>query len=489
MAEDANAENAKPVMDEIATSGSGRDITKPYVGPLEINEDSVLAGRGGGLEIYEEVLRDDQVSSCFQQRRLAVVSREWQVDAGATDKQSEMAADFLREVLTAPTLLFDDACNKMMFATFYGYGVGEMMWAQDGQHVFPDAIKVRRARRFRFDMDGGLRLLTRSDMATGELMPPKKFWTWAVGGDNDDMPYGLGLGHTCYWPAYFKRNGLKFWLMFLEKFGGPTAVTKYPPGTEPSLVAKALAAAQAVATDAAVAIPNNMVIELLEAARSGTAGYDLLYDKMNGAIAKVILSQTMTTDNGSSLAQGQVHFDVRKEVSKSDGDLQCASFMSGPGRWMTEWNFPGAMPPRVYRVFDDPVDLDKRATRDKTIYDMGFEPSEAYVQETYGGDWKKRAPSPPTTFGPSFAEASAKTDTIGTIAEVLASEWQPIMAPMMQQAQKAIDESSSFAEVRKKLAAIDPDVAALAEKLASANFQAVAGGALGAAVKEETKKI
>jgi phage gp29-like protein len=486
MADEKSAENAKPVMEEIAVSGDGRDITKPYIGPLEINQDSVIAGKGAGIEIYEEVMRDDQVFSCFQQRRLAVISREWQVDAGATDKQSVMAADFLREMLSSPTLLFDNACNKMMYATFYGYGIGETMWAQDGRHVFLEKIQVRRARRFRFDTSGGLRLLTRSDMATGELMPPKKFWTWTVGGDNDDLPYGLGLGHHCYWPAYFKRNGMKFWLMFLEKFGAPTTVVKIPPGTENSIRDKALAAAQAVSTDAAVAIPNNMVLELLEAARSGAAGYDQLYDKMEGAISKVILSQTMTTDNGASLSQGKVHFEVREEVSKSDSDLQCASFMAGPARWLSEWNFPGAVPPRVYRLFDDPEDLDKRATRDKTIYDMGFEPSEGYVQETYGGDWTKRAPMP-TVIGPAFAEAAPKTDTIGTIAELLASEWEPVIAPIKDQAQEAIDKSSSFADVRRALAKIDPDVDALAKKIEGATFQATAGGAIGATVKDKPK--
>lgn len=484
MAEDAI--NAKPVMEEIATSSDGRDITKPYVGALEINDDSVLAGRGSGLEIYEEVLRDDQVFSCFQQRRLAVISREWQVDAGATDKASQMAADFFKEMLFAPSLLFDDKCNKMLFALFYGYGTAEFLWGQDGQHIFIDKIKVRRARRFRFDKDGGLRLLTRSDMASGELMPPKKFWTWAVGGDNDDMPYGLGLGHSCYWPAYFKRNGLKFWLMFLEKFGQPTVVGKYPTGTEPGAVNKLLAAAAAVAQDAAVAIPEKMVLDLLEAARSGTADYDTLHSKMDAAIAKVILSQTMTTDNGSSLAQGEVHFDVREEVSKSDADLQCASFMQGPGQWLCDWNFPGATPPRVFRVFDRPEDLDKRATRDKAIYDMGFDPSEAYIAETYGGEWKKSQPRQtlPSSGGPMFAEhAKNGTDTIATISEALANDWQPVITPVMKQAKKAIDESGSFEEVRRKLAAIDPDVAAFAEKLESANFQAVASGALGATVK------
>ncbi|USE35242.1 DUF935 domain-containing protein [Endozoicomonas sp. SCSIO W0465] len=45
---------------------------------------------------------------------------------------------------------------------------------------------------------------------------------------------------------------------------------------------------------------SNVIIELIEAARSGTADYDALCQRMDKAISKVILSQTMTTDDGSS---------------------------------------------------------------------------------------------------------------------------------------------------------------------------------------------
>jgi hypothetical protein len=55
----------------------------------------------------------------------------------------------------------------------------------------------------------------------------------------------------------------------------------------------------------------------------------------------------MTTDDGSSLAQAKVHEGVMDEVVKSDSDLLSASFNEGPGRWLTEWNFPGAAPPKA----------------------------------------------------------------------------------------------------------------------------------------------
>jgi hypothetical protein len=53
---------------------------------------------------------------------------------------------------------------------------------------------------------------------------------------------------------------------------------------------------------------------------------------MDECIAKVVLSQTMTTQDGSSLSQAQVHAGVKLEVVKSDADLLSDSFNAGPAR-------------------------------------------------------------------------------------------------------------------------------------------------------------
>ncbi|QZZ21132.1 hypothetical protein J5X98_01080 [Leptothermofonsia sichuanensis E412] len=42
------------------------------------------------------------------------------------------------------------------------------------------------------------------------------------------MRHGLGLGTRLFYPTYFKRNAVKFWLVFADKWATPTAVAKYP---------------------------------------------------------------------------------------------------------------------------------------------------------------------------------------------------------------------------------------------------------------------
>lgn len=365
----------------------------PYV-TLLATTDTVLQSKGGieNLKVYRELLRDDQVATVWDQRRLALTRCDTVVEPGADDPVSQQAAVELEAEIKA--MAWDDITDKMLYSKFFGWGVAEVMWRPNGNRVSFDRIVVRDRARFRFDIDRNLYLWT---MRGGwELMPERKFWTITTGADNHDEPYGLGLAHALYWPVFFKRNDVKFWLMFLEKFGMPTAMAKMPVGqiNDPAQVQKAIAMLQQIASDAGVVVPDNVVVELLEAARTGSADYAGMFDAMNAAISKIVVGQTMTTDNGSSRAQGEVHERVAQKIVEADADLLAESFNSGPVKWWTEWNFPTAVPPKVYRVTEAPEDLNSRAERDTKIHAMGFDPTEEYVEEHYGEGWVKRAPAP-----------------------------------------------------------------------------------------------
>jgi hypothetical protein len=110
---------------------------------------------------------------------------------------------------------------------------------------------------------------------------------------------------------------------------------------------------------------------------------------MDAAISKIVLSQTMTTDDGSSRSQAQVHENVADAVVKSDADLINESFMRGPLKWWTEWNFPGAQTPRLWRDIEPAEDLNLRAERDVKVKSLGFSPTEEYILEVYGEGWEE----------------------------------------------------------------------------------------------------
>jgi phage gp29-like protein len=390
------AARTEPVFDEVATTEDGRDITLGYVDGLQLlpTTDPIQKARGFDLRVYAETRRDDQVQTALQQRKLALIGKEWNVLAGGNKRQDKAAADFITEQLG--NIAFDRSNEKMLgTGLFYGHAAAECLWARDGRFIALSDIKVKNVRRFGFAPSGELRLLT-SAQPMGEAVPERKFWAFSTGADDDDSPYGLGLAHWLYWPTFFKRNDIKFWLIFLEKFGMPTGVGKYPAGALQSEKERLLHALSAIQTDSGVIIPEGMTIELLEAARSGSADYTALYDRMNAAISKVILGHTGATDStAGKLGGDDMASEVRSDLIAADADLICSSFNRSVVKWLCEWNFPGAALPKVWREVEEPEDLKSRADRDKVLFDMGYKPTLKYVTETYDGEFEVVEPPPP----------------------------------------------------------------------------------------------
>lgn len=445
-----------PEKKEIATTRDGRDITRGYVSglPLLPPQDNLLVLKGAGnYKIYQEVLRDEQVKACFNQRVRAVISRPWEVRPGGTKLQDKKAAEFITEQLKA--LAFDDITEKMLYGVFYGYAVAEALWAIEGSTIVAQAIKVRDRTRFAFAPDMSLRLKT-MQMPNGEILPERKFWSFCTGADHHDEPYGLGLAHWLYWPVFFKRNGIRFWLTFLEKFGSPTAKGTYQPGTSEDEQDKLLMALRDIQNDSAVIMPEGMTAELLEATRSGTADYKALVDLMDGAIAKVTLGQTASTQGtAGKLGNDDLQGDVRLDIVKADADLVCMSLNKSIVKWLTEWNFPGAALPQVWRIVEEPEDLNQRAERDNKIKALGFTPTLAYVQETYGDGWEETQTEDIET-NPAANQNNAEFAEV-PLAQDTATTWEKTANKL----QNIVNEAPNLASLQNTLLAefanISPD--------------------------------
>lgn len=483
----------------IATTSDGRDITQPWIRELQQARDPRLVG-SVDWGVYDRILLDDQVKSCLEQRIRAVVSRDWNVLSGEEgDPRADAAAEAFTDQIER--VGWDRVTEKMLYAPFYGYQAAELNWGAsdgvlgwvEGKRVRP--IHVRHARRFRYDAEGDLRLLTRA-APNGEKLPDRKFWVVTAGGTDDDTPYGRGLAEWLYWPCLFKRNGVRFWNTFLDKFSVPTAKGTYPRGTSREDIEKLLAALQAMSTDSGFVVPEGMLVELLDAAKTG-ADFGEVCRYMDGAIAKVILSQTMTTDNGSSRSQAEVHADVKLEIVKADADLLSDSFNAGPARWWTDLNFGADVAaPQLVRMVEEEDDLKAAADTDKALSDLGWERDDESFNDRYGEGYVRKAkptPSSPTTAVPpipandiqpapagatnavALAEAVTRPrDVVDDAVDAAMAEdgWRaalgPVVEPLLAQLAAARSPNDVAAILRRE--ADLGDDAALADHLARAAF-------------------
>lgn len=457
-----------PERREVATTLDGRDLTRGYLRAMDRLEpqDTVLQQHGSGnYDLYQAVLDDWQVRSTFQQRQLALTACEWTVEPGGSKRADRYAADHLREALTH--IGWDRVSQAMHYGVFYGFAVAECLWAKDGATIALDAVKVRDRQRFAFLANGELRLLTLQDAWRGEALPERKFWAFQTGSDHDDEPYGLGLAHTLYWPVRFKKGGLKFWLIAAEKYGSPTAAGWFPPGTSAADQQRLLAALQRIQTDAALILPEGMRTELLEAKRSSTLDYERLCVYLDQAVAKIVLGQVMTSEAVGGQYKAEVQNTVRRELIKADADLICESFNRSVVRWLTDWNYPGAAYPRVYRQTEADEDLNARAEREQRLFTLGYRPTLQTIIDTYGGDWEAvNTPEPAETGNPvteqnqapTFADPGDLPDPTAPLTERLGRTAEPLMQALLAPIEKLLDEAESLEAFREQLLTLYPDL-------------------------------
>src|SRR3990172_4001609 len=361
-----------------------------YSGPIQLNPDPILQSQAGnrGIDLFTEMEdKDPNIFSDLQTRKLAVVGLDWEIIPASEDPRDAAAAEFNGEVLGG-LRGFAGVLYGLLDAVGKGYAVSEALWAAraDGR-IGIAAIKSRHQRRFLFDLDAGLRLLSDADSTQGTPVPPRKFLVHTFQGAHEN-PYGRGVLSRIYWYYWFKKNALKFWALYQEKFGSPTPVGKYPPGTDAEPRNRLLATLNALQQETGVIIPNTMTIEFLEAQQRGRlSSYDNFLDYLDRQCTKAILGQTLTTGEGArtgSLALGRVHAEVRQDILEADA-ASLAEVLNGQLiHWLTDWNFQvTAYPIFVFKV-DPPEDLTSAVTRDRQLQAMGVPIPKSYVQRRYG---------------------------------------------------------------------------------------------------------
>ena len=386
-----------PVQVEIAGTSFG-NVIQPYIGELAYDPRQPSRYRSGNSDItpelllYRDVLRDERAFSALGQRLDAAVAVSWEVQPGGPLRRDRLAAESLAAQLK--TISFERASRQLLFGVWYGYAVAEALWSPDGRRVRLTDLVVRAPDRFRWSVDGTL-LLRLQTHPHGEPVPPAKFVALAQPGEHGDVPHAPGLAKWCYWPVFLKRNAIKFWGISLDKFAIPTPVGRHRANPGKGEVSKLLKVLSSIASGAGVALPEGQSIELLQSAARTGGDFKDFVGYFDTAITTLVLGQSSTTDQGPWRGTAEIQKDVRDEVIASDCRLLDAALNTTIARWLTAWNFPGAAPPRIVHDASPPEDLDKRASREETISrTSGLRPTQAHVEDVYGGQWEPSPASP-----------------------------------------------------------------------------------------------
>lgn len=413
-----------PVDGMLSHSGESVWLPSAWMNAIATNDDPILARDGSGLKLYDALLSDDTAMSTLQQRRLAITSREWEVIPGDdADPRSVKAADDFRAMIDG--LGFDRVTGLLHYGVWYGYAVGEGLYTikeHDGRLiVWLDDIVVPDRRHFAFTYEGALRFVAGLGVADADgIVPDNKFVTIRTGGTHDFAFYGLGLAHWCYWPIFFKRAGLKFWALYLEKRGNPTVAVEFTEAEKDDIQKKSdlLAAAVAIGKDSAVLLPEgtlkNERLKIIESQRAGgTVDYKDFVAEQNESIMRVVLGTpgTSKATPGGLGGDGQAKKDegVKSELVKADSDMITDALGSTFGKWVTRWNHgPDVKAPILRRILDDGEDLNTTAERDVKLDGIGIKRTEDSVKAVYGDGYTLERETPEQKAAREQALAMAK---------------------------------------------------------------------------------
>lgn len=363
--------------DEIATRK--RALNFYSLANILPDPDIVLKKQGKDIKIYRELLCDPHVFACTQSRKAGVLSLDWEINRGLDKDEKAQTIEKLLKKLDINKLISD-----ILDATQFGFQPLEIMWKKEKSgYILPEKIIAKPPEWFCFDDDNNLKFRTKENYY-GEIVPEKKFLL-AQNNPSYNNPYGERTLSRVFWSVTFKKGGLKFWVVFTEKYGMPHLIGKHPRGAtqeETNTLADML---EEMVQDAIAVIPDDSSVEIQEANKSSSAEiYEKLIDKMNAEISKAILGQTLTTEIGStgSYAASNTHMQVRQDIIDSDKKL-VESVINQLIHWIYEINYSNEDIP-VFAMFA-PEDVDLTlAQRDKILSETGVKFTKEYFIKTYG---------------------------------------------------------------------------------------------------------
>lgn len=127
-------------------------------------------------------------------------------------------------------------------------------------------------------------------------------------GEDDDL--GLLLRAALF--VIYKRGGWGDWAQFVELFVMPFIVGEYD-GYNTDMRDKLFDAFRNIGSNPYAAVPKGVNIKIHEGNKGGGDTYDAFTDKCDRQILIAMLGNTMTTLEGSSRAQGEVHMETQEQ--------------------------------------------------------------------------------------------------------------------------------------------------------------------------------
>jgi len=263
-------------------------------------------------DIYRDTALDGHLSGCVEQRHGFVMSRSFNIEDKTNTPQDE-----LKHYFEQPW--FDKLCRLILDSSEWGHSLvelGDIVSDGDGCPTYEDVTLIDR----KYVVPEHHRVLTTlgESWSTGiDYHDPEWSGNLIEAGDPNDL--GLYLKASQY--TIPKKNVLAAWDVFSEIFGMPIRVATTTARDEASKrnIERML---ESMGTAPWGLFPEGTSLQLIESAKSDAFNvFDQRVSRCNSELSKLIIGQTMTIEDGSSLSQSQTHLKVLENLTESDSKM------------------------------------------------------------------------------------------------------------------------------------------------------------------------
>lgn len=266
--------------------------------------------------------KDAHLHSELSKRRNAILTVDWQIapPPNATpdeQRDAEMLEEILRDAVWLDDCLFDatDAILK-------GFSCQEIEWEPHliGGLKLIKNVHWRDPAWFMTPPEQRNVLHLRDGSING--VPLAQFgWINHIAKAKTGYLSRIGLVRTLVFPFIFKNYSVRDFAEFLEIYGLPMRLGKYPEGATNNEKTTLLRAVMGIGHNAGGIVPRGMEIEFQNAADGNAETFMQMIEWAEKSMSKAILGGTLTSQadgKTSTNALGDVHNDVRLEVRNAD---------------------------------------------------------------------------------------------------------------------------------------------------------------------------
>lgn len=325
------------------------------------------------FELVEE--QDPHIFAELAKRRRAVTGLGWQLNPPDDASQSEIDRALELSIMLAEIPRFEDAQYDITDAVGKGIAALEIDW-RTGAEWTPQALNWVPQREFQVEATTGELRYVKNGMPE-----PLREWGWVVHEHRAKSGYieQAALFRVLAWTYAYKAYNIRDMQRFLEMYGLPLRLGKYPAGIASKQRDELLRAVRNIGHDGAGVVPSTMSIDFIQAAKAGTID-DFLHatEYWERKQSMAILGGTLTSQadgKTSTNALGEIHNQVRREIMLHDVRQIAPTVQAQLVRPIVLLNgmFPEDRMPTFSYQTEETVDQGKMAVVLAAAVEMGME--------------------------------------------------------------------------------------------------------------------